>query len=321
MVTLSSGVCALAADRAAAVGAPLPSLARSTASALAALVPQSGAAGNPFDATTAAIIDPGLFERVVTTIGTDPAIGLVAVVLDPPEERGGLAHDAMKRLGAVSAQAETGVVLMSTTVHPVSDAKRAITDEAGLVHLGCGLDHGLAAIAHAFRHASRLALAPRRQRRALRVSSGGALVSGTRALDDLRRAGVPVLHRSGAHTASASTQRAALEVVVHVMRDARWGPALAVWAGVDGITAWLGPGVRLLPLSAADASDMLSELADGRSPQHRSIFSADAAERLVDTIVRIGDAALRSGSSPDSIRLRLSCAAGGTIEALDVLGD
>lgn len=105
------------------------------------------------------------------------------------------------------------------------------------------------------------------------------------------------------------------------MRESRWGPALAVWAGVGGIMAWMGPGVRLLPLSVTEASDVLRELADGLSPQHRSIFSADAIDRLVDAIVRIGNAALRSGASLAAVRLRLRCVTGGKIEALDVLAD
>ena len=319
MVALSSGICTLAVDRAGAVGAPLCTFSGETSSALAALVPQSAAAGNPFDVTTAAVVEPALLERVVMVVDGDPGVGLVSVVFDPPEERGGLAYDAMKRLGVAAARTGTGLVLMSTTLRPVSDARRNIADEVGVTYLGCGLEHGLSAIAHAFRHAPRLGRAPRRHRQPSRVSIGGAPASGSELRDALRRAGVPVaLERRDGRVPTAA-RRSSIEVLVHVLRDANWGPALAVWAGAGGTTMRIGPGVRLLPLSTADAAGLLAELCRVDGAERRNVAAELADDRLIDVIVRIGDIALRIDSSLATIRVRLRCTSGGRIELLDAL--
>ncbi len=209
LAAISGGICEIAADRAAAVGAPLREFAEATRVAIAGLAPEFVAAQNPLDVSGAAAVDPALLEGVVAAMARDPGIGLVLVMFDMPQERHGLVYEMLRRIAAAAAQSETPVVLISTTVRPMPGIARAIAGEVGVTCLGCGIEHGLAAVAHAFRLAADRASAASRRAEPIRPFAGERPVSGRQTLDFLARNGVPVVPGRIVHSADDAMREAA----------------------------------------------------------------------------------------------------------------
>ena len=90
LVSISGGVCEMAADQAEAAGVAVPALAPATVAALRAVLPAFGTPNNPLDVTGGAMLDPPLFERSLAPLGADPSLGMLACFMDLPDTgRGG----------------------------------------------------------------------------------------------------------------------------------------------------------------------------------------------------------------------------------------
>lgn len=149
-IAISGGICEIAADRAEATGLPLATLSEDTRNALREVMPAFGTPHNPLDVTGAAILDPALFARSIHVLDQDPDIALIACVYDlPTEPQHSFSQQLIQQVGEAFGAASTPGVLLSVAPRPVPDFSRMLAEHHGLTYLGAGLDHGLAAIAHA----------------------------------------------------------------------------------------------------------------------------------------------------------------------------
>ncbi|TCZ65467.1 acetate--CoA ligase family protein [Roseicella aquatilis] len=158
LVSISGGVCEMAADQAEAASVAVPRLAEETRAALKQVLPAFGTANNPLDVTGGAMLDPALFARSLPAFAADPAIGLVACFMDvpdTPEEIEGYRGTILRQIGEGFRAAGKPGLLLSVMSRPVTEAGRALLDETGISYLGSGVLHGLGAIGRAFAWAER----------------------------------------------------------------------------------------------------------------------------------------------------------------------
>lgn len=110
-----------------------------------------------------------------------------------------------------------------------------------------------------------------------------------------------------------------VELLVGVARDPVWGLALAVGLGGVWVELLGDTQLRLLPVSAAEAKDMLAGLkASKLLTGYRGSKPADLDE-LAGVIARIGDAALALGNDLDALEINPLRVDGSAVEALDAL--
>ncbi|MCB4825396.1 acetate--CoA ligase family protein [Roseicella aerolata] len=210
LVSISGGVCEMAADHAEAAGVMVPRLAEPTKEALREVLPAFGTPNNPLDVTGGAMLDASLFARSLPAFGADPAIGLIACFMDlpdTPEDIAGYRGEIVRQIGAGFRASGKPCVMLSVMTRPVMEPGRALLAETGITYLGSGVQHGLAAIGRAFAWAERqerglpampAAPAPARERPGSEHAT----------LDYLGRRGVPVvpltLARSAAEAVAAA---------------------------------------------------------------------------------------------------------------------
>ncbi len=209
LVSISGGVCEMAADRAEEAGIAIPALAAETVEALRAVLPPFGTPNNPLDVTGGAMLDPALFERSLAPLGRDPSLGLIACFMDVPdtaEEVASYRGAIIRAIGAGFRAAGLPAVMLSVLPRPVTEAGRALLAETGITYLGSGVPEGLAAIGRAFDWAAR-------QERGLREGTMPAVEAarpeGERAtLAWLAGRGVPVVRQHLATDAEAAAEAA-----------------------------------------------------------------------------------------------------------------
>jgi acyl-CoA synthetase (NDP forming) len=158
LVSISGGVCEMAADQAEAAGVEVPALAPETVAALRAVLPSFGTPNNPLDVTGGAMLDPPLFERCLAPLGQDPSLGLLACFMDLPdtaEEVAGFRGAIIRSIGAGFQAAGLPAAMFSTIPRPVTEAGRALLAETGISYFGSGVQHGLGTIGRAFAWAAR----------------------------------------------------------------------------------------------------------------------------------------------------------------------
>ncbi|MBO0775896.1 MAG: CoA-binding protein [Actinobacteria bacterium] len=149
VVSISGGACEMIADHAAAVGAPLPGLARQTQAVLAGIIPSYAAALNPLDVTGAVVIEPGIFTRSIEAMSADPSVGVVAVVssgLPWQPGSGWTGQPLADAVGAGAQAARVPVVYVPQAVQPVTAATRQVMAQAGIPWLIPGLRHAAVAL-------------------------------------------------------------------------------------------------------------------------------------------------------------------------------
>ncbi|MBL6078370.1 acetate--CoA ligase family protein [Belnapia sp. T18] len=176
LVSISGGVCEMAADRAEEAGVAVPALAAETVAALRAVLPAFGTPNNPLDVTGGAMLDPALFERSLAPLGRDPSLGLLACFMDLPdtaEEVASYRGSIIRAIGAGFRAAGLPAVMLSVLPRPVTEAGRALLAETGITYLGSGVPEGLAAIGRAFDWAAR-------QERGLREAAMPDVVAAAR---------------------------------------------------------------------------------------------------------------------------------------------
>ena len=139
------------------------------------------------------------------------------------------------------------------------------------------------------------------------------------AFDRVTAAGAAV---DGAHVEGALVapmRRGGLELIVGVVRDAHWGPTLAVGLGGVWVHVADDTSLRLLPVDERDVRDMLDELR-GRALLDgvRGGRAADV-DRLVASIVSFARLAERLGPRLASVEVNPLRVDGAAVEALDAV--
>ncbi|MBT9598137.1 MAG: acetate--CoA ligase family protein [Vitreoscilla sp.] len=148
IVSISGGACTLIADRAEAHGVSLPALSPATRARLREAVPGPGEALNPFDITGLAVRDPALFERVLTALGDDPAIGFVGCVYSMPWNEKWQQVPAIEVIGRALAQLGKPSAMLNQTLRPVSQKSRDIMAACGVPAAFGGLEAVVGALGH-----------------------------------------------------------------------------------------------------------------------------------------------------------------------------
>jgi acyl-CoA synthetase (NDP forming) len=152
LISLSGGLCEIAADRAADAGVNLPSLSPVTVDRLAAALPNFGTPHNPLDVTGGALLDPSLLEKSLDAMTAEPAFAAVVAVLDVAATQADdskLLRQLLSCVAVAQARAERPTLLISHTVRPFSELSEEIIEATGCNYLPCGVEHGNRAVAHA----------------------------------------------------------------------------------------------------------------------------------------------------------------------------
>jgi acyl-CoA synthetase (NDP forming) len=156
IVSVSGGACAMSTDIAEPLGVDLPAFNSHTCEALRKVLPSYGATLNPLDATGAVMADPGLFERTITIVGSDPAIGCVFAVYPLPDtDAPTVGAPQLQSIGAGLAAIHKPGFLLTQSVQPVNAFGREAMRKAGIAHTLTGLEAGLRAVAGAARWSAR----------------------------------------------------------------------------------------------------------------------------------------------------------------------
>ncbi|MFC4315012.1 acetate--CoA ligase family protein [Steroidobacter flavus] len=152
LISLSGGLCEIAADRAADAGVNLPSLSPATSGRLAAALPDFGTPHNPLDVTGGALLDPSMLEKSLDAMTAEPAFAAVVAVLDvaaSAADDGKLLRQLLAGVAAAQSRAARPTLLISHTVRPFSELSEEIIDATGCNYLPCGVEHGIRAVARA----------------------------------------------------------------------------------------------------------------------------------------------------------------------------
>lgn len=145
-MSVSGGACTIIAERAAALGVPLPQHSAETADKLRQTIGDFGAAYNPLDVTGTLLTTPDLFGEVVPLATASPEFGLVAVnIIVPTMEHQGLPA-ALPPLSKALARVDKPVIIMTLTSKALNEFSRNVLAEHGLPHVVTSLEQGLKAI-------------------------------------------------------------------------------------------------------------------------------------------------------------------------------
>lgn len=163
LISLSGGLCEIAADRAADAGVSLPSLSPTTTERLVAALPNFGTPHNPLDVTGGALLDPSLLEKSLDVMTAESEFAAVVAVLDVAATQADdskLLRQLLAGVAAAQSRAQRPTLLISHTVRPFSELSEEIIEATGCNYLPCGVEHGIRAVARAIEW-SKLARASR----------------------------------------------------------------------------------------------------------------------------------------------------------------
>lgn len=158
LISLSGGLCEIAADRAADAGVSLPSLSSPASARLAAALPNFGTPHNPLDVTGGALLDPSLLEKSLDAMTAEPEFAAVLAVLDVASaaaDDSKLLRQLLAGVAAAQARADRATLLISHTVRPFTEMSEEIIEATGCNYLPCGLEHGIRAVARALEWSKR----------------------------------------------------------------------------------------------------------------------------------------------------------------------
>lgn len=194
VLSMSGGMCEIAADDAEALGMPLPELSAATVEKLRAALPDFGTPHNPLDITGAAMLKPELYEQAIDAMSSDPAFAAVLAVADTPSDAyddGKFSRVIVEHVAAGQKRSALPSLAVSHVMRPATAVTQEVIAETGVNYLPCGLHHAVVGFAAASRW-SRL------QRRG--VAKAAAIAPATQrpqseqqALAFLSERGVPVI--------------------------------------------------------------------------------------------------------------------------------
>jgi acyl-CoA synthetase (NDP forming) len=159
IISVSGGACAMSTDIAEPLGVDFPAFAPDTCAALREVLPAYGATLNPLDATGAVMADPGLFERTIRIVATDPAIGCILAIYPLPDtEAHSVGASQLKAIGTGFNAISKPGFLLTQSIQPVNQFGRLAMETAGIKRTLTGLEAGLRAVAGAGRWSTRRGL-------------------------------------------------------------------------------------------------------------------------------------------------------------------
>ena len=150
VVSISGGACDIVADLAQDAGAVLPELAAETERELAGVLPTFGHVHNPLDITGAAIIDPTIWPRSIGAVGSDPGVGVVAVISSLPwrgEPGPFYGQKLVDAIGQGMAAVKVPSLFLTQVMQPIGADARAVLAAGGVPHVVPGLRLGVEALA------------------------------------------------------------------------------------------------------------------------------------------------------------------------------
>lgn len=220
IVSMSGGMCEIAADDAAALGVPVPELSDATVARLRETLPDFGTPHNPLDMTGAAMLKPELFEQSLEAMAADPRFAAVMTVADVPSDDyddGPFSRKIVAHVAAAQQRSDKPNLAVSHTARPATAVTQAVIAETGVHYLACGVHHALIGLAGAFRW-SKAQRRPKAEVREIAAATERPQ-SEQAALAYLQTRGVPVIPHCLAATAqeaSAAAREWAQPVVLKI---------------------------------------------------------------------------------------------------------
>lgn len=159
VLSMSGGLCEIAADDAERCGVPVPELSDSTVTALRAALPEFGTPHNPLDITGAAMLKPELYAQSLTTLAEEPRFAALLTVSDVPSDSyddGPFSRELVRQVAAGQQACALPNVSVSHTLRPATAVTQEVVDATGVSYLPCGAHHALVALGGAFRWSRRL---------------------------------------------------------------------------------------------------------------------------------------------------------------------
>jgi acyl-CoA synthetase (NDP forming) len=238
LVSISGGACEIAADRAQAVGLPMPELPSPAQAELRAALPAFGTPHNPLDITGGAVLQPDLFEQALRIMGGRAEFSALACLFDIPTTEEGATEfvlAALRHIAAGLADHPIPALMLSHTIKPITDTARRVLVETGVPYFSAGIHHGIVAFGHAFSWSRHQELPlPRVKESGSRSDPGeGQPRSEYATLTFLARHGVPVASVTLATTeqeALAAARRIGGPVVVKIA-----SPEIAHKSDIGGV--------------------------------------------------------------------------------------
>jgi acyl-CoA synthetase (NDP forming) len=197
LVSVSGGACEIAADRLQVQGIPLPPLSAATETALAEVLPSFATPHNPLDITGGAVLEPELFERALTVMGSEPAFSALVCLFDVPVAEAQASEFQLAGLRHISLALKNQTLpalMISHTLRPATEVTQRIVSDLGLPYCSAGIFHGLSALGRAWWWSKQ-----QRRERPLWTPPTAAAGPGEwpaterQVLDHLARHGVPIV--------------------------------------------------------------------------------------------------------------------------------
>ena len=390
---MSGGINDVVADRAAALGIPMPEFAESTKAHIRVHMAEFATVQNPFDLTGGASMNQDRQIDPLLAIGRDPGVALLAYSglpfapsrPGPVSEYYGWIAEGLRSVG------RRGVLLLNM-VGTIDPRQHALLQAAGVPHTVPGVEFGLQAISHAMRwsawlredqpaaDANAAAAGPSQvppppdaagvwpEARALEFLASRGLpvvpwrlaADGGQAVAAAEQIGFPVavkvaadgvIHKSDlggvalglrtgpevleafehvtrAARASGAEVRGAVvaamreggvELIVGVVGDPQWGPALAIGLGGTQAEVLRDRSIAPLPVTEREVGRMLAGLRG--YPLLRGFRGQAAADldRVSEVLASFGRLALALGPALQSMEINPLYVAGSRVEILDAV--
>jgi len=149
IASISGGACDILADEAERIGCKIPEISEDTHDRIGEFFANYGTIQNPLDVTGAAIIDPTVFQRSITSLADDPSIGVVMVLMAIPWEGDGLAWPSkgvLKAIGDAIKEASVPVIFVNQVIQPTSETTKVLQEYCGIPYVSQGMTNSFRAL-------------------------------------------------------------------------------------------------------------------------------------------------------------------------------
>ena len=193
-ISMSGGSCTLVADGAEAASITLPAHEARILPQMTAILSNFASSLNPLDVTGGALDQPDVFERVISLVGSQEKIGIVAVGFDVPVAAGTGQLPIMAAIGRAASTSQKPVIMVSTCPTALTAVSREIIASNKLPFVLTGVSRMLLAIEKAAWWSEKAQRAPRAATsEPLGAGMANLLSTEREALDFLASHGIPVV--------------------------------------------------------------------------------------------------------------------------------
>lgn len=140
VVSISGGACTLIADRAQEHGVDMPDFSPLTKDRLRQIVPGIEDPVNPFDITGLAMRDPGVFERALRVVASDPAIGFVFAAYEMPWNDKWHKVPQIESIGRALADMGNRGAVLNQMLRPITQKTRDVMSQTGIPAVFGGIE-------------------------------------------------------------------------------------------------------------------------------------------------------------------------------------